>query len=154
MGDYVGVGIGVLGIIAGTFFYLKSRRYIKACYYVDTNSLISPLGANVHGLEVLYDGRQIERLSVSNVFFWNQGTEAIRREDVAPISPLKIHVPAPDVILSQKILYYSSKHNNVAVMAKSNQEFMVFFDFLNPREGMIFEILHTGGVADVAMEQL
>jgi hypothetical protein len=152
MEGYVELAICILGLLTGTYFYLNSRRYIKACYYIDTNALIGPVGAHVHGLAILYNERLIKRLSASNVFFWNQGTEAIRREDIATVAPLTIYVPAPEIILNQAVLYSSSKHDNVDVMPQSDHKLMVSFDFINPKEGVIFEILHTGSVADLAME--
>ena len=148
--DHLGEIIGVLGIIIAAIFYWKTRRSIGASYYVRTDRLIGPMGPEFPGLEIIYDGRPISSFSSSKIFFWNRGTEAIRREDIAPTAPLTISVRAPERALSYKVLYCSSQHSNI-YMEPRDESFLVTFDFLNAGDGCILEILHTGWIGSVSV---
>jgi hypothetical protein len=141
---YRGEIIGVLGIIVAIAIFWVTRRRIGASYFIQTNRLIGPIGPRFRGLEILYDGNKIESFSASKVFLWNRGSEAIRGTDIAPSSPLRISLNPPGVILGHQVLYCSSPHCNLSTKPLSGRDVLISFDFIDPKQGIIFEVWHGG----------
>ena len=140
--------LGILGLI-GTLFGIigviltwRSRRYIGVAYCISTDNLISPMEPQFADLEIFFDKTKIDSFSSSDIFLWNRGNRAIRSEDIASTSPLTISILSPKRALSYKVLYCSSPHSKIE-LERRDERFLVTFDFLNPRDGCIFEILHT-----------
>ena len=69
--------------------------------------------------------------------------------DVAPSSPLLIGVRGPEVVLDHKVLYCSSPHSKVRTELRDGS-IVICFDYLDPKQGVIFEILHTGGFGSIS----
>jgi hypothetical protein len=148
---YRGEIIGVLGIIIAIAIYGITRRRIGASYFIQTNHLIGSMGPKFQGLEILYEGNKIENFSASKVFLWNRGSEAIRGTDVAPSSPLRISLNAPGVILEHKVLYCSSPHCKMNTQPLGVRDVLISFDFIDPMQGIIFEVLHAGGTGALSL---
>lgn len=149
--DHFGEILGVVALIAGIYFYVKSRRSIRASYYIRTDRLIGPMGSVFEGLEIVYQGVSIHSFASSKVFLWNQGTEVIRRDDIAPAAPLAINLHAPERALNYEVVYCSSPYSKVGIEPQGDERLLVSFDFLNPGDGCVLEILHRGDIGSLSM---
>ena len=72
-----GAVIGVLGIVTGYVFYLKSKREKEPCYSEDDVNLIKGYSSIFKDLSIKYQRKPIENLTVSKLVFWNNGNEII-----------------------------------------------------------------------------
>jgi hypothetical protein len=140
--------IGIFGIIIGVVVsivtYLKTRRHIGASYYISTDRLIGPMGPRFLGLEILYDGKKVSSFSSSKIFIWNRGTDAIRAGDIAPSWPLKIILSDSNCVLDHRTLYCSSMHSKLSTTLEDDGQIAISFDYLDPKQGAVLEVLHTG----------
>src|SRR5690242_3536781 len=89
-GFLLAVALAIAGIAATAIAYLRSRRIKAPCWSISTVQVVDPKGPETAKLRITYDGSLVVRMSVSTIIFWNDGQEAIRREDMAPKDPLRI----------------------------------------------------------------
>jgi hypothetical protein len=148
---YRGEILAALSIVLAIVVYIKSRRFKSAFYFVETNHIIGSAPRRFRGLEVLYNGSNIESFSASKIFLWNRGTEAIRGTDIAPAAPLLVNQRDGEVILDHKVLYCSSPHSKVSSHSQENGGVLIAFDYLDPKNGLILEVLHTGGPGTISV---
>jgi hypothetical protein len=141
----------VIGLILAVYFYRKSLKAIGADYYIATNHLIGPLRSRYSELRIIYQQNEITSFSSSKAFLWNRGSEAIRSTDIAPSAPLVIDTEGSEVVLDHKVLYCSSTHSKVSTRSQGYRRILIDFDYLDPKEGIILEVLHTGGPASISL---
>src|SRR2546423_15011896 len=88
MFQLLSLGLGLIGIILAVLFYIKSRRYKALMYEISSTTLIENLSAKLTGLEVNFKGIPQERITVSRLVFWNDGSDTIRLTDLTNMAPI------------------------------------------------------------------
>lgn len=101
-------------------------------------------------LEVRYAGMPVEDLKVTNALIWNNGKDPIRRDNVATSDPLRILLPDESKIWDARVLY-QTRDANTAQVAAEDRSVRAEFDFLNPYDAMLINILHTGPLDDATL---
>jgi hypothetical protein len=146
---YRGELLAVLSIFVAIVIYIRSRRFKGASYFIETSHVTGGKQRRFRGLEIFYNGNRIESCSASKVLLWNRGSEAIRGTDIAPAAPLVISIRDPEFVLDHQVLYCSSPHSRVSTMSREDGSILIGFDYLDPRQGVILEVLHTGGPSSI-----
>ena len=95
------------------------------------------------GVSIMCDGQNYKHLCISNLVLWNDGRMTVRREDIAPISPIRIETCEECIIYGCEVLDEINSANNFSCKIIDNQ-IKVDFDYLNKNDGVAFQILHTG----------
>src|SRR4051794_36073177 len=90
----ISLELGLLAIIIGITMSIRSRRRRQLCWDGYSTSLIEKPSSAIDGLQITYQGNSVERLTRSEVVFWNSGTEVIDRNDITTSSPLRIEIPS------------------------------------------------------------
>jgi len=146
---WVGSLIGVTGILAGFFFSLKfSKKSPRPAYQ---RSYLPLIGKEEDYLpsevEVFYQGRKVERLTKSKVVFWNDGNEVLERSKFVLGDPVTVTFPQETNILSFHVVKTTREVTNfsVAKLPSANNALRIEFDYLDPKDGAVIEILHDGG---------
>lgn len=76
---------------------------------------------------------------------WNAGTQTIRRPDIPEGDPLRIVSKSGASIIRSKLLESSREANRVSLSSISSSEIPdVSFEFLDPGDGLLVEVTHTG----------
>ena len=142
------IGLFLLGIVVSTVFYLLGRSKPKLVWGVSSHSpvLMDNLGTQKL-FKITYQDRILERLSVTSVYIINRGRQSIRKTDVA--EPIKFHFNKGIEIIDFINLQSNNKtillkHGSICTTDEDKGVLQVDFDYLNPREGASFTILHTG----------
>ncbi|HEY9298702.1 MAG TPA: hypothetical protein VIQ31_20555, partial [Phormidium sp.] len=99
--------IGVLGVILSVVFYLKSKK-VKRPFYDFGSYTLEP---KIQKLEMSYNSHKIERLTFTNLIFWNAGKDLINNKHIAAGDPLKIRLSGNHKILDVKLIYEANKVN-------------------------------------------
>lgn len=139
-----------IGIPLAIFYYFKSLRVRKPRYAVRTTALISASKARISALKITFDGydQPITNLSVTNLAFFNDGKETIRREDIA--SPLTLYIE-DDVILDAALIQHTTEDNEFDITS-NNTSATITFRYVDFDEGALFQILHTGKSEDITLD--
>jgi hypothetical protein len=140
----IGVVLGVLGIVAAIGAAWWFGRGSRVVTQVSGTTLISAPD-NDH-IKVLYDHHQVRRVTQSFIWLWREGRGTVRGTDVVLADPVTINVPKGIRILNVSVAAQTNDTNNVKVVADSLDETraVVTFDYLDPRQGAVIEVLHTG----------
>lgn len=96
-------------------------------------------------VEVRFKGQRVDRLTKTTVIFWNSGNQIIRGSDIVITDRLRIEVSDAAVIVDSSILTRTRTTNNFATnidVLQPNRLWLTF-DYLDPRDGVEIEILHT-----------
>lgn len=72
------------------------------------------------------------------VRIWNNGTEAIKREDLSSKTPLQVSLEDNVNVIGDPIIR-SNQEININLYNKGNNVFAIDFEYLNPKEWAIFE---------------
>jgi len=139
-----GIIVGILGVIVGiigVILTIKSFKKKKISFLIE-NSTIFDKKNFVDKLKVTYDNKPLLGLSNAKILIVNNGQEAIGESDISKEEPIRIKVSENHEILNANVQH--SGNNKVAITKKNNQEYVIEFEFLNPKEGIIVNFLHDG----------
>ncbi|WP_218187312.1 hypothetical protein, partial [Pseudomonas sp. CHM02] len=140
--------VGLLGGIVVAFVaYLLARKRTSLGYvYLGEHLLGSASDALPSGIVVQYNGISIPRLTKSILIFWNSGENTVNGEDIVAKDPLRFHVGDDGQILSAVILKSSRAVNDFSIFRSPEfrvNELAFTFNFLDAKDGVVVEILHT-----------
>lgn len=103
--------LSILGIILTIWFGLKSLSFKKIACYIEGENLIKDFSNQFKELNIIFDQKDINILSVSRITIWNSGKQPITNKDVSQVEPLLISLKKDVKILSIKLLHESKKSN-------------------------------------------
>ena len=144
---WVGSVIGLLGIVAAAVTYFLGRQRSILAYRTKGLRL---LGNTESGLPsdvtVQYRGMNIPRLTKSLIVIWNFGEKTINGSDVVETDPLRVEMGDDSALLSILITKTSRDVIGVTLIPslKSPGRAEFSFKYLDPNDGFVIEVLHTG----------
>lgn len=140
VGLVVGSVIGIIGIFSPKIFKNKAIPAFQKASLRLIGTDEDNLPKNV---EILFDGKKIDRLTRTNLIIWNNGNDVLRGSDVAFKDPLLITFSDGE-ILSYEINKITTEANNFELVNTENSASIGFkFDYLNPKDGVNIGIVHT-----------
>ena len=144
-----GLVFGIVSLVTGYIFYRRGLRTKEPCYSIKTETLIAGYSAKFKDLTIHYKDKEIENLSVSKIAFWNNGSETINLDDIAPKAPLLIVVDKEAEILDAKVLEQTNLSSDFSLHLLDNGKYaQILFDFIDKRQGAVFQVIHTGTYPD------
>ncbi|MFV9927887.1 MAG: hypothetical protein AB8U91_05275 [Candidatus Midichloria sp.] len=133
-----------LALIGGYYFYRKGQPKKSLDTYSDNFLIIDRSKADSpENIEIFFLGKKVEKLHKTLIYMWNSGNQIVKSEDLKTIDRLKISTEESAKILSVNIVKSTRDVINFSLM-KNNEEYEVNFDYLDPTDGVVIEILHTG----------
>jgi hypothetical protein len=146
-----GFVIGLLGLVLAIIFFIKSRRFKAIKFTVSSRTLVENLRSELDGLEVSYKQVPQERITVSKVYIWNNGTDTIRDSDLTEISPFRLNFDGGAQLLDARIIFSTEPSNkflidppNFPTDAVTGTFLNMSFDYLDRLEGVTLQLVHTG----------
>lgn len=150
---FVGLVITITAIILAIVFYSRSKKVRKPRFYVRSHNLVTDFSSKITKLKMLYGDMQIDRLTVSKIAFWNDGTETIDKVDIANAEPLRIEAVGSYDILDANVIKEINPVNKFHVEIINKKEVRILFDFLDKGQGGAIQIVHTGkGSSDIKVD--
>lgn len=139
-----GFVVGILGLLVAVFTWLLSRRYKRMYFMVRSFNLVNKKRSTVPSLSVSFSGRPVDALTISKVAIWNSGTDAILNRDIPSSERIRIQCVNGADILECSIIQVSSPSCNCRIDGLSNNSQALLFDFLDPDDGLVLQVAHTG----------
>lgn len=146
---WVGSMIGLVGVllgIAGLLFFRAAKAKPRPAFQVDALRLIERRSQELPDeVSISYKGVPVQRLTKTNLIFWNAGTDTLRWADVVSTDPLRMTFDKDSEILRADIVKTTRHINACKLVADQNERYKLLFefDFLDPGDGASIEILHT-----------
>lgn len=143
----IGFIIGLAGLIFSYYVAKRDRRSKELhCALVSTN-IVSKSETLFPKLSITYDDKNLESLTVTKIRIKNTGSEVVKINDIAQADPITFSARKnSDVLLLDfGISYVSDKLNNFELnKSDDNNKVSVKFDYIEPKDFIIVQILHTG----------
>lgn len=137
--------VTLLSAVLAVFFYFKAKRAKKPRYAKRSINIVEDLVSRFESLEILYEGKKIENLTVTKVAFWNDGNETLQSNDIASVEPITIEVQSGHKILKAQKIYEKNVANKIDLKESSSESHLLIeFEYLDKSEGAIFQLFHTG----------
>ncbi len=138
--------IGLGGLIAAIILYRASRIGARPTYQSRGIKLIGKEAELPQDVDILFQGTPVPRLTMTHVVFWNSGKVLCRGNDVVTEDPIRCEFGADAVVLRVRVL--KSTRPAIKFQARTTQsalnQVQFLFDYLDPGDGAMVEILHTG----------
>jgi hypothetical protein len=138
------IPVGLLGgTVVSYVFFVKSRIRVSLASSTSDATIVAP-EEDSEKLEMRYDGEAVPRVTRSVVGIWNNGTQAIRRDDLSGRDRFRIEAADGVRILRSAVLQCTRDAIDATILRLDGQCIHLDFDFLNPGDGLSVEVIHTG----------
>ena len=151
----VGSLIGILGVLFAIYSLFITRAVLKISSHLEYKSLIGSFhSALPQNINITYDNNPVEKVSSSVFVIWNSGNKVIDGERLNTIDPLRIEASDDTHILRYNIQKVNNKTNNIKIVPHhhSSNTLFISFDFLNKKDGLRVEVLHTGSIESLCVK--
>lgn len=135
-----------IGILVSLLLYLLAKPKARLNYQTTNLQIIGNISLKLpEDFEVTLSGERIESLHKSQLIIWNGGTSTINGIDVTVDDPLRVVFDAGTKIFNVSLTGLSRSINKFEanVNRGKDNEVDLRFDFLDKRDGVIIDILHT-----------
>ena len=136
----VGFPLGLWGL----YIAIVSRKKNKLCFAASGNNLITGYVSKFSNLKISFNDNPVKTLSVSKILIWNGGNETIRRDDISDVSPLVISSHEDIFIYESSVIEFSEMANSVEIAQIDSQNIKIGFDYLDPGDGFVIQVIHSG----------
>jgi len=154
---WVGVTIGTLlalvGLIAGQYWYLRTRHAPSLKFITADTFVVSVHNPSLaEGLEIRFQGRTVPSVISSTIAVWNDGNALIDQSQLETSDRLRIVVRGERAILQASVQSTSRKANEVSLREPTDDGMIELdFDYLDPADGFIVQVLHSGSYGSAGM---
>lgn len=152
MGSFIrsplfGYVLALMGIAVSIYLYKKGKRIKRISFFRQTNWLIGPNMKTVPALQIQYNEKEISNLAVSCYTIWNSGNEPIKNSDMVSTRPLEIRSKSGNILDAQ--IYKVSEDSCDFLINKTDDTVSVKFNYINPNDGVVIQIAHSGSLFDL-----
>ena len=142
---WVGSVIGLAGLLSAFWLYWQSRIGPVLSFQHNGATLIGGTDAAFPDeVQVTWRGVEVERITVTWLWFWNSGKKSVQGSDIVVSDPLTIK-PGGRILKARVVRQSRPVIGTVLGIASENRRSASLkFDFLDPGDGVLLEVLHTG----------
>jgi hypothetical protein len=143
--DSANTWIGIIGIIIGFYLYYRSRLTPKPVCHFETTRLLGFGQEDLpKRLQVSYEGQPIERLTVTKVRIWNDGTGTLDGDALVESDPLRFEFNEGERILEANVARTTRAPIRVEIVKDDGDLRRAYlrFDFLDPKDGALISLVH------------
>lgn len=141
---WVGTALGVLGIAFALYQIFKSRGARLYYQFIGQNILNGGSNDVPGGLEVVYENKKLQNLSLSQIILWNGGSASVRGDDLIDSDPLSIKFGDDAEIVKFSIEKFTRKAISPNLLLSEDQvSILIGFEFLDQNDGFLIKVWHT-----------
>lgn len=141
--------IGIPSFFLAIYSLIKGKRKKEFSVSKDGYWIVKKGKKKIEKMNILFDGKEIDDLTITKFVIWNSGNEEIRREDIVSVKPLLIKNIGKSIILDASIVVESDPTNLFAIKEIEPEKVIFDFENANKSDGIVVQILHTGSSDDL-----
>ena len=134
----------VFSAVFAVYAWRKGKKLKRISYSCSSNVLVLNGTSRIKKVQVLYDGQEVQDLSVSHFFIWNSGNEVISPADIVDSMPLCIRNVGKAKILEAGIVGVNEPTNGFCIKDADENKAIFDFDYFAQNEGCQVQIIHSG----------
>lgn len=140
----------LIGIFISYYFYAKSKESKEPNLYYQSYLNIKRIanGNQTRDIKVFYKSEEVNRVTTTYVWFWNEGKRPILKSDIPESSDLNLVFSDEGHkirILDYRLVKQSRNPVRAFVNKTNDTSLKIEFDFLDYQDGVVVEVQHTGG---------
>jgi hypothetical protein len=145
---WIGTIVGILGFLVGIiglilWYASKSRSRLAA--QANSLELVGPNAVFPSDLEFLFKGQKVLNVTLSRIAIWNVGNTTLKGDQITTSDPLRIITNDGSNILEATIRACTRQVNGFTCTSRAvSNEIVCQFDYLDPGDGALIQIIHTG----------
>jgi hypothetical protein len=137
--------VAVAGLLFNWYSHASNKRIKHLESDIASVNMIQHSQTIFPKLDIKYDNKPLTTLTSSKLVITNRGNESIKKSDVAPLDPIRVSVGSDEQsILDFGILRESNSTNNFTSSRVDDKTIEFNFDYVDPDDYAIFQIIHTG----------
>jgi hypothetical protein len=143
---WIGTVLGVVGIALAIYFYTRTKPSRRILYQTGGVKLIGEHGELPNEVTVSFREVPVRALTTSTIVVWNGGNITIDGDSIVRTDPLRFCFGTEAHILSTEVVKTSRDVVRFTLVTDADRTAALLgFDFLDPSDGAVLKILHTGG---------
>lgn len=139
----IGIFLALLSIVMGFILWKKGKTNKQLCCYKSYFHLVGSQKKKFEKVNISYDGKTVDDITVTNYTIWNCGNSVINNADMADDRNVKILSSDDAEILDAQILVSSDESNKVKCQVLNGKEVNIDFSYLSEKEGFVIQIVHS-----------
>ena len=142
---WVGIVIGIIiAVIVSAYYYRKSRIGPRLVYQTKAYKIIGKEERAIpDDVKIYFHEQQVERLVKNYVIIWNSGYSTFDGKNIVERNPLR-SVFTGHILRVTRLKETRPENMFQAKIGSIQNEVIFFIDYLEPEDGAVFEIYHTG----------
>ena len=142
---WVGTIVGAGGAALALFLYWRSQIPGMIAFQSHDVSMIGGGDAVFPvEVEVRYRGTPVPKLTSSTIWIWNAGKKTVRGSDVVAHDPFQFRFDGEVLNVKIKKVSREAVQITAAASGEAGRTVCCSFEFLDPGDGGVLEVLHTG----------
>jgi hypothetical protein len=142
---WVGSALGIIGIALAIYFYFRTKVNPSIAFQTGGVRLIGEHAELPQEVSVSFREVPVRALTTSTAIVWNNGNTTIEGSAIVSTDPVRLTFGDATQILSTEVLKASRDAIRFATRADAGRsEVFVSFEFLDPGDGAVIKVLHTG----------
>ena len=149
--NWIGSLIGIIGICVGigiaVYFYRQSRVGPRLVYQTKAFKIIGKDERAIpDDIKIFFGYTPVQRLVKNLIIIWNSGYTTFDGKNIIDSNPLRAEYGKDACVMRVTTLKTTRSENmsNAHINPTNLNEVIFSFDYLDPNDGAVFEIYHTG----------
>lgn len=143
----------IAAFIFAIYTWVTGKRKKEISHIYSTYEVVKAGKSIVPELQLLFQGKSIENLTITRYAIWNSGNEVLNPSDIVDVKPLTITSRSDNAhILDAKIVKQSDDTNMFKIVKKDDKYIEIKFDYMDRRNGIILQVLHTGVASELKVD--
>ena len=139
-------------LIFAIYTWIKGKQKKEFSVSKDGYCIVRKGKKKIEKVSVLFDGKEIDDLSVTKFVVWNSGNVDIRCDDIVSERPLAIRNIGNATILDATIIVETDSSNKFSVINVDSETVMISFEYANKSDGIVVQVIHTGDWEDLIVD--
>lgn len=141
-----------IAIPAFIFAIVTRRNDNKAqefSYYSKSNLIVSKGQRRIKDLNVVFNNKPVDNVTVTQIAIWNNGNKTIKREDIASLGSFTLRMTNNAKILNADIIYESDAIYCFKIDTVNQNNLTIDFEYVDPKKGIVLQLFQTGSSNDI-----
>lgn len=134
------------------FTRIKDKKRKQFTYAIKSNHIIQNSVAKIDKLDLRFNGKRIDDLSITRIVIWNSQKKEIRDNDMVSDYDLSVTIDDDFEILDAKILFEKEPANKFTIKNLQSKKINLGFEYVDKKEGVVLQIIHTGKARNLKVD--
>ena len=142
----------IASLVFGIFSWIKSKKRKQFTYASKSNYIIQNKANQIEKLDLKFDGKKIDNLTITTIVIWNSQNTEIRSEDIVTDYELSLYSTGDTEILDAKIVFESEPANKFSIVDSNPKRIKFGLEYVDKKDGLVVQIIHTGKAKDINVD--